>query len=208
MSITYLITEIKEIYRQILNRPLPLPTPEQTERAIVQMKVARSHIDDFWEGNLSAHSKIPLLHQPVYQLRALESASKSLKAARRLDPNAVLETEEDGKKYHYTQDIIATELLLIESQVYEMAGRNEFAVDYDIGIHRLKRKDQKKNFAKALHAIERAALYQPDSESVLSQRATCLYLVERKRDARKVIQRALTLYPSSIDLIKKSQELR
>ena len=178
------------------------------------MQTVRSHIDDFF--NSPDIKRRPIYQHCHFRVQTLTKAAKLLKQARRLDPNAVLEIKEE--KLAWTQDHLAWELLYWQSEAYYIEGQNAFTI-HNMHFSELAAegivsfltekdalKKQRISYDNAIKAAERTLKYFPENALSLIQLAKILHARGNKWRARKVMQRARTLHPDDMDVLKASQE--
>jgi hypothetical protein len=180
------------------------PTPEETKAAHNQFRVAYSLFDD--SGNITDADK---------QAATLARASEHLLRARSLDPAVTLTTTEKNGDHQWTQDQFAAILLHMESFTYYKRAlfmEDEYAKfirDWKPGqgpsiadeakafqSHKLKFAQQ------AVRPAEQSVNYQPYSLQYLLHLVRVYRMVDRQREATKVLDYAHKLAPDDIEVLK------
>lgn len=187
-----------------LKKPDRPPTPEDTKAAHNQFRIAYSLFDD--SGNIPDADK---------QAAALARASEHLLRARSLDPAVTLTTTEKDGDHQWTQDQFAAILLHMESFTYYKRAlfmEDEYAKfirDWKPGqgvniadeakafqSHKLKFAEQ------AVRPAEQSVNYQPYSLQYLLHLVRVYRMVDRQREATKVLDYAHKLAPDDIEVLK------
>jgi tetratricopeptide (TPR) repeat protein len=202
------------------------PTPDETAKAVVQLRVLRSHIDDYYV-NAKAAAKSKDKVGPAPDISALTKATFNLRKAMALDPDAVLLVETKDGPHTYTQNALAAELLYLEAEAYDLNAENISAqMDEDTNAYnalasgdrsvlRDYQRKWDKDFATlgenrrlALEALRKAITYSPGNPDlyVLAAKISSK-IYEQKDAARQYAREALRLAPDNIDAIKCAQDL-
>jgi tetratricopeptide (TPR) repeat protein len=210
------------------NRP---PTPAETANAQNYMRQAFAVIDqDYWDKDkYRSPSKYMEFNE---QLKLLTQAAKSMKRARRLDPNATIVVDRDKEKFRYTYDALSAELLYMEALThfyiaknYELDAREtelqpipRSAFDVkggykDFDRSRTSNAQRQRGYAKeprkkAITAGEKCLIYAPHHIATLRLLAECYAKTDwTKKRARAAIKKALEYDPNDIDSLQLAQNL-
>ena len=199
--------ELKE--KQALKALYPLghpPTAEDTLAAQRAMKVAHSHIDDYFDVT-EKYGKLEHFTAAA-QMPHLNKAAKSIEKARGIDPSATVTTEtKDGTPIHWTLDSLSAHVLFLESISYHQQMMNDNAVYLDSYARKLQRKRQDAASYKALEAAQKALTYQPKSPFFLTHLASMAIHSGNKHIARDAIKQALAIDPDDLDALKLQDQL-